>query len=116
MVTRTMHATSFISFIIHFAAYSSAPLVLELITVNSTSASMRWLPPYTRNQNTNIRGYRIAIHNREEDTMTAHESHQNLFELRDLHPNYHYTISVRAITNVVGPNATIRMKTQEDGE
>ena len=77
---------------------------------------MQWLPPYTRNQNTVIQRYSIAVHNREEDTMTYHESERRLFDLTELHPSYHYTINVAAVTNVVGPDATIQIITLEDGE
>ena len=91
---------------------------LELLEIGSKSASIRWLVPYTRNQNTSIQHYWITIQNKEgnktEDPIRVQEI---FFNLTLLHPNYHYTITVEVVAlNTTGPNATIDIQTSEDGK
>ena len=90
---------------------------LNFSNVGSTFASVHWIPPYTRNQNTSIQQYRITVHNKEEDNTTNIDRVSGTaYQLTSLHPNYHYTVTVVAVTNANGPNASIDLQTSEDGE
>lgn len=101
-----------------YTAYSQtgAPKELEESAVSSTTASIQWNLPFTRNQNTSINHYKITVYTRESDTTNVYLTNQSFFNLTSLHPNYHYSIKVVAVTNVTGPNATIDIQTAEDSE
>ena len=91
---------------------------LEYSKIGSRSANIRWLEPYTRNQNTSVQHYWITVQNKESNTTEDPiQIQEKFYHLTSLHPNYHYTITVEAVTlNTNGPNATIDIQTHEDSK
>ena len=84
--------------------------------VNTTTIDVQWSPPRTGNQNTTVTHYRVGVHNQEENVSTFETVHSTAHQFTLLHPNYHYTITVEAFTDSLGPTAKIDVQTLEDGE
>ena len=88
--------------------------------IGSVFAHLCWLEPYTRNQNTTIQHYRITIQNIENNTaeFPVEYVQEACFNMTSLHPNYHYTITVEAVTmnTINGPTASINIQTEEDSK
>ena len=88
--------------------------------IGSVFAHVCWLEPYTRNQNTTIQHYRITIQNIENNTaeFPVEYVQEACFNMTSLHPNYHYTITVEAVTmnTINGPTASINIQTEEESK
>lgn len=100
-------------------ADASAPIDLKPLKIGSESAHIHWLQPYTRNQNTKVQHYKITIQSMENNTaeFPVQFAQETSYNIMSLHPNYHYTITVEAVTlNTIGPNASIYLKTKEDSK
>ena len=107
-------------FTINFVlADTSAPADLKPLKIASKSAHLHWLEPHTRNQNTAIQHYKITIQNIENSTaeFPVQYVQKTSYNITSLHPNYHYTFTVEAVTlNTIGPDASINIKTKEDSK
>ena len=105
--------------IIIVVADTSAPIDLKPLKIGSKSAHLYWLKPHTRNQNTTIQHYKITIQNIENNTaeFPVQYVQETFYNMMSLHPNYHYTITIEAVTlNTIGPIASIYIKTKEDSK
>lgn len=92
---------------------------MKPIKIGSESVHLHWLEPYTRNQHTTVQHYRITIQSTESDINSRVELlvQGTSYPITSLHPNYHYTITVEAVTlNTIGPIASINIQTEEDGK
>ena len=101
-------------------ADTSAPVYLKPLQIGSEFVHLCWLEPYTRNQNTTIQNYKITIQNMENNTdeFPVKYVKETSYNLTSLHPNYHYTITVEAVTmnTINGPTASINIQTEEDSK
>ena len=102
-----------------FIADTSAPINLKPQKIGSEFVHLHWLEPHTRHQNTTILHYEITIHSVENKTaeFPVQYIRETSYNMTSLHPNYHYMITVVAITlNTIGPNASINIQTEEDSK
>ncbi len=100
-------------------ADASAPINLKPLEVGSAFAHLNWLEPHTRNQNTTVQHYKITVHSIENQTaeFPVQYVQETSYNLTLLHPNYHYTVTVEAITmNSIGPSASISIQTEENSK
>ena len=98
---------------------TSPPMNLELLMNGPRNASIGWLVPYTRNQNTTIEYYGITVQSKENSTveLIAQQTQEAVHTVASLHPNHNYTITVEAVTQKSsGPSASIDVQTLEDGK
>ena len=85
--------------------------------VNSTSIFVSWQPPPVQYHNGIIRMYTIRITEIETNTILTVNSQNISTVVTSLHPNYHYAISVTAVTVLPGPfSSSITLQTHQDGE
>ncbi len=100
-------------------ADASAPINLKPLEIGSDFVHLNWLEPHTRNQNTMVQHYKIAVYSIENQTaeFPVQYIQETSYNMTSLHPNYHYTITVEAVTvNTIGPSASINVQTEEDSK
>ncbi|CAI8037191.1 Phosphatidylinositol phosphatase PTPRQ [Geodia barretti] len=92
-------------FVTDEAAPSAPPYSLLLNPTSPQALTISWEPPPIESRNGMIRRYRIRLW--EEETMTERRintlSNATVFAVDDLHPYYHYNVSVAATTVDIGP-------------
>ena len=76
---------------------------------------LSWLPPPNASHNGVIKMYKLHVVQIETKDSIDMTSSSTKMTLKNLHPYYHYQISVAAVTVDVGPYATITVQTLEDG-
>jgi hypothetical protein len=98
---------------------ASAPINLKPLEIGSEFVHLNWLEPHTRNQNTTVEHYKITVHSIENRSaeFPVQYVQETSYNMTSLHPNYHYTITVEAVTtNTIGPSAKINVQTEEDSK
>ena len=101
------------------SADTSAPINLKPLKTGSEFVHLHWSEPHTRHQNTMVLHYKITIHSIEDNAAEFPVLYvqETSYNMTSLHPNYHYTITVEAVTlNTIGPNASINIQTEEDSK
>ena len=87
------------------AAPFSPPSALLLTPLSPSTLSISWQPPAPEDQNGVIQFYTVKVIEEERMIERVENATNNttVFSLDGLHPYYHYTISVAAVTVAVGP-------------
>ena len=113
---------SYLSFAILFVIIfltgpSGPPKNLTAEIVGSSTATFVWSPPLQNETNGLIYSYQIILHEQETNTSQIFQQSvlQNSFTTNNLHPFYHYIVSVAAYTIGLGPSLSINILTLEDG-
>ena len=102
---------------IHSPAPTAAPTSLTSFVMDSTSIFVSWQPPPVQYHNGIIRMYTVRVTEIETSAVLFVSSQNISTVITSLHPNYHYTISVAAVTVLPGPfSSSIMLQTPQDGE
>ena len=99
-------------------APSGPPQGIAVRTITSNSLQFSWEPLSPEEQNGLVQSYNIVVF--EIDTNTTKSiyqdfQHHSIF-LSNLHPYYHYELSVAAFTVALGPYASTVIQTKQDGK
>ena len=98
-------------------APSAAPVDLIVVTMSSTSLTLRWALPPEENRNGIISGYSINVTSNATGDMTILSTTANTFSVTSLSPYTTYLCSVAALTSVgLGPyTIPLTVRTDEEG-
>ena len=100
------------------AEHFGPPLNLQYAHLTSTSVTITWSSPWTKNNSVHIVNYLISVYSYEiQDNIVCEHHSTTHYQVRSLHPDYHYKIKVSVVTdnNVSGPVAAQDVQTSEDG-
>lgn len=86
------------------------------VATSSRSLKLFWSPPLTSQQNGMVRSYTVNATEVETGRQLSFTVVNTTIQLTELHPHYNYVCTVAAYTVGIGPTATIRILTLEDGE
>lgn len=105
------------SIFMHTAPYSP-PLNLSGVVLDSTSITLRWLPPPSDLFNGNLRYYHVMISDPYQETVHESLVYSDSLEVTvgELHPHYVYECSVTAVTVDEGPSASLQLQMLEDSK
>ena len=99
-------------------APSGPPQDLAVHSITSSSLQLTWELPSPEEQNGLVQSYDIVVF--EIDTDTTKSVYQDFqhhsVHVSDLHPYYHYELSVAAFTVGLGPYASTTIQTKQDGK
>lgn len=86
------------------------------VVEDSVTISVSWNHPPPEHHNGIIRMYQVNVVETETNTNFTVVSLNTSATITPLHPNYHYTITVRAVTVLPGPvSIALVLQTDEDG-
>ncbi len=100
-------------------APEAPPFSIAYDNLTSYSVRLSWRAPPKDMQNGIIRQYYIEVHENITGKRLTYQtpSHLNMFVITNLHPFYHYTAKVRAMTTGPGPfSSPVTFQTAEDSK
>ncbi len=100
-----------------FAAPSSAPTILSVDLVKSTSFVAKWALPPLHEINGYVRYFILNITEVVTSTVSIIRVYGLTKKIEDLHPHYNYTLAIAMVTTSVGPfSQPFRVLTEEAGK
>lgn len=97
-------------------APDAPPEDVEYANVTSSLFWLSWQPPPPENHNGVIRLYLVLVREEETGSIISIETAQMEVIVASLHPHYHYSCSISAVTVSAGPySSAFTVQTMEDG-
>lgn len=103
------------SYVLWCIGPSASPQNLQVNVVNSTFASVSWIPPSIDQQNGIITHYTVILYNDETGYTLSFNTTEVFLQLNNLHAFYNYECSVAAVTVSTGPTTSVLFETPENG-